>query len=211
MQEFHWSVSVVRFRVWVRFVEWFHSTIHSFQTSFIVCGRHCFCTLGINYYYSYIYTGIYCYYKSVACYLLHRPLICLCMECLWIICFLYWRENFPDKTFEPAAALTSADILLWSVRPMEVKCCCLLVISASLVILSLAFLYLLSIFSLIQLLITCLFQMIVMRDVEKLCGWIRIMIIYVMSGIAGSLSSAIFLPYHVEVWTTLGIDNNNYN
>lgn len=129
------------------------------------------------------------------------------MECLWIICFLYWRENFPDKTFEPTAALTSADILLWSVRPMEVKCCCLLVISASLVILSLAFLYLLSIFSLIQLLITCLFQMIVMRDVEKLCGWIRIMIIYVMSGIAGSLSSAIFLPYHVEVWTTLGIDN----
>lgn len=55
---------------------------------------------------------------------------------------------------------------------------------------------------LIQLLITCLFQMIVMRDVEKLCGCLRIMIIYVMSGIAGSLSSAIFLPYHVEAGPT---------
>jgi len=39
-----------------------------------------------------------------------------------------------------------------------------------------------------------------MRDLEKLAGSLRIGIIYITSGIAGSLSSAIFLPYHVEVW-----------
>ena len=41
-----------------------------------------------------------------------------------------------------------------------------------------------------------------MRDLEKLAGWFRIAIIYIGSGIAGSLSSAIFLPYHVEVSVT---------
>jgi len=49
------------------------------------------------------------------------------------------------------------------------------------------------------LLITVVFQMFVMRDVEKLIGWLRIGLIYVISGIAGSLSSAIFLPYYPEV------------
>jgi len=38
-----------------------------------------------------------------------------------------------------------------------------------------------------------------MRDMEKLLGWLRICIIYLVCGIAGSLSSAIFIPYHVEV------------
>ena len=38
-----------------------------------------------------------------------------------------------------------------------------------------------------------------MRDVEKLAGWHRTAIIYIGSGIAGSLGSATFLPYHVEV------------
>ena len=50
-----------------------------------------------------------------------------------------------------------------------------------------------------QLVITVLFQVFIMRDIEKLTGWLRIGIIYIGSGIAGSLSSAIFLPYHVEV------------
>jgi len=54
----------------------------------------------------------------------------------------------------------------------------------------------------IQLLITVAFQVVVMRDLEKLAGWIRITIIYLLSGIAGSLSSAIFLPYHVEAGPT---------
>lgn len=55
---------------------------------------------------------------------------------------------------------------------------------------------------LIQLLITCCIQMIVMRDLEKLAGWVRMLIIYITSGIAGSLASAIFLPYHVEAGPT---------
>jgi len=52
---------------------------------------------------------------------------------------------------------------------------------------------------LLQLIITVAFQYFIMRDLEKLAGWLRIGIIYIASGIAGSLSSAIFLPYHVEV------------
>ena len=50
----------------------------------------------------------------------------------------------------------------------------------------------------LQLLVTLLFQFTIMRDLEKLAGWFRISIIYLGSGIAGSLSSAIFLPYYVE-------------
>lgn len=38
-----------------------------------------------------------------------------------------------------------------------------------------------------------------MRDLEKLIGWVRMAVIYLFSGIVGSLGSAIFLPYHVEV------------
>ncbi|CAD5123713.1 DgyrCDS12032 [Dimorphilus gyrociliatus] len=50
----------------------------------------------------------------------------------------------------------------------------------------------------VQLIITLLFQFFIMRDLEKLAGWLRIGIIYIGSGIAGSLMSAIFLPYYVE-------------
>lgn len=52
---------------------------------------------------------------------------------------------------------------------------------------------------LFHLLITIGFQMLIMRDVEKLTGCIRMTIIYVGSGIAGNLASSTFLPYHVEV------------
>lgn len=41
--------------------------------------------------------------------------------------------------------------------------------------------------------------MTVLRDIEKLAGWLRISIIYVLSGITGNLASAIFLPYRAEV------------
>jgi len=41
--------------------------------------------------------------------------------------------------------------------------------------------------------------MTVLRDMEKLAGWLRISIIYMMSGITGNLGSAIFLPYRAEV------------
>ncbi|XP_053709588.1 inactive rhomboid protein 1-like isoform X2 [Synchiropus splendidus] len=48
-------------------------------------------------------------------------------------------------------------------------------------------------------LVSVLFQMTVLRDLEKLAGWLRISIIYVLSGISGNLASAIFLPYRAEV------------
>ncbi|XP_061823265.1 inactive rhomboid protein 1 isoform X1 [Nerophis lumbriciformis] len=48
-------------------------------------------------------------------------------------------------------------------------------------------------------LVSVLFQMTVLRDLEKLAGWLRISIIYMLSGIAGNLASAIFLPYRAEV------------
>ena len=51
----------------------------------------------------------------------------------------------------------------------------------------------------VQLLLSIVFQLLFMRDLEKLLGWLRICLIYVVCGIAGSLSSAIFIPYHVEV------------
>ncbi|XP_078456864.1 inactive rhomboid protein 1-like isoform X1 [Lampetra planeri] len=48
-------------------------------------------------------------------------------------------------------------------------------------------------------LLSVCFQMTVLRDLEKLAGWLRISIIYLLSGIAGNLASAIFLPYRAEV------------
>ncbi|XP_055360461.1 inactive rhomboid protein 1 isoform X3 [Betta splendens] len=48
-------------------------------------------------------------------------------------------------------------------------------------------------------LVSVLFQMTVLRDLEKLAGWLRISIIYTLSGITGNLASAIFLPYRAEV------------
>ncbi|XP_029641046.1 inactive rhomboid protein 2-like [Octopus sinensis] len=50
----------------------------------------------------------------------------------------------------------------------------------------------------IHLILTVLYQAFVMRDIEKLTGWLRISIIYLGSGIAGNLASGIFLPYQVE-------------
>ena len=44
------------------------------------------------------------------------------------------------------------------------------------------------------------FQYVVMRDLEKMAGPIRIGIIYLGSGLAGNLASGIFLPYQAEVW-----------
>uniref|UniRef100_H2YC20 Peptidase S54 rhomboid domain-containing protein n=1 Tax=Ciona savignyi TaxID=51511 RepID=H2YC20_CIOSA len=48
-------------------------------------------------------------------------------------------------------------------------------------------------------LVSVVFQMTVLRDMEKLAGWHRISIIYIFSGITGNLASAIFLPYRAEV------------
>ncbi|OQV17126.1 Inactive rhomboid protein 1 [Hypsibius exemplaris] len=51
----------------------------------------------------------------------------------------------------------------------------------------------------IHLLITLVFQYVVMRDAEKLTGFVRMGIIYIMSGVGGNLASAIFTPYVAEV------------
>ncbi|KAM4663795.1 inactive rhomboid protein 2 [Discoglossus pictus] len=48
-------------------------------------------------------------------------------------------------------------------------------------------------------LVSVTFQMTVLRDLEKLAGWLRISIIYILSGITGNLASALFLPYRAEV------------
>ncbi|XP_074475630.1 inactive rhomboid protein 1 isoform X4 [Sebastes fasciatus] len=48
-------------------------------------------------------------------------------------------------------------------------------------------------------LVSVFFQMTVLRDIEKLAGWLRISIVYMLSGITGNLASAIFLPYRAEV------------
>ncbi|NWQ58783.1 RHDF2 protein, partial [Neopipo cinnamomea] len=48
-------------------------------------------------------------------------------------------------------------------------------------------------------LVSVTFQMTVLRDLEKLAGWHRISIIFILSGITGNLASAIFLPYRAEV------------
>ncbi|XP_036756136.2 inactive rhomboid protein 2 isoform X1 [Manis pentadactyla] len=48
-------------------------------------------------------------------------------------------------------------------------------------------------------LVSVVFQMTILRDLEKLAGWHRIAIIFVLSGITGNLASAIFLPYRAEV------------
>ena len=47
---------------------------------------------------------------------------------------------------------------------------------------------------LLHLLSTLLVQLYLMRDMEKLCGPARMAIIYLGSGMAGNLASAIFIP-----------------
>ena len=47
--------------------------------------------------------------------------------------------------------------------------------------------------------------MTVLRDLEKLAGWHRISIIFILSGITGNLASAIFLPYRAEVRVAGGL------
>ncbi|XP_040291450.1 inactive rhomboid protein 2 isoform X2 [Bufo bufo] len=51
----------------------------------------------------------------------------------------------------------------------------------------------------IHCLVSVIFQMTILRDLEKLAGWLRISIIYILSGITGNLASALFLPYRAEV------------
>ena len=48
-------------------------------------------------------------------------------------------------------------------------------------------------------LFTLIVQLIVMRRLEKMLGWLRIIIIYTVCGMAANVFSAIFLPYFVTV------------
>lgn len=52
---------------------------------------------------------------------------------------------------------------------------------------------------LIHLAITIAFQHIFMADLERLLGPIRTAVLYIGSGVAGNLTSSIFLPYKPEV------------
>ncbi|PFX30963.1 inactive rhomboid protein 1-like isoform X1 [Stylophora pistillata] len=51
----------------------------------------------------------------------------------------------------------------------------------------------------IHLACTLAFHITIMRDMEKMAGWLRLSIIYIFSGIGGYLYSAILLPYQAEV------------
>lgn len=51
----------------------------------------------------------------------------------------------------------------------------------------------------LHLAITIAFQHIYLADLERLIGPIRTAIVYIGSGIAGNLTSAIFVPYKPEV------------
>ena len=57
-------------------------------------------------------------------------------------------------------------------------------------------------FRILDLVITVLIQVIFMRDLEKLISTWRVLIIYFGSNLCGSLASATFLPYYVEVRTS---------
>ena len=56
-----------------------------------------------------------------------------------------------------------------------------------------------SCFRIIHLACTFIFHFTIMRDLEKMAGWLRLAIIYIFSGIGGYLYSAILLPYQAEV------------
>jgi len=50
----------------------------------------------------------------------------------------------------------------------------------------------------LHMLLTLFFNFLILWPMERLAGFMRVSVIYLMSGMAGSLASAIFLPYHVE-------------
>ena len=53
--------------------------------------------------------------------------------------------------------------------------------------------------SILHLVVTVFIQYFLMRDLEKLTGSLRIGFIYIGSGVAGNLASAIFVPYRADV------------
>ena len=51
---------------------------------------------------------------------------------------------------------------------------------------------------LVHLTVTVAVQFFLMRDLERMCGPLRIGLIYLGSGIIGNLASAIFVPFRAE-------------
>jgi len=48
-------------------------------------------------------------------------------------------------------------------------------------------------------LFTLVVQLIIMRRLEKMLGWLRVIIIYTVCGMTANVFSAIFIPYFVTV------------
>ena len=44
-----------------------------------------------------------------------------------------------------------------------------------------------------------IFNFTILRDIEKMAGWLRTSIIFILSGIGGNLWSSILIPYEPEV------------
>jgi len=53
--------------------------------------------------------------------------------------------------------------------------------------------------SVLHMLFTLVIQLVIMRRFEKMLGWLRIIIIYTVCGMAANVFSGIFLPYFVTV------------
>lgn len=47
--------------------------------------------------------------------------------------------------------------------------------------------------------IVLIFNFTILRDIEKMAGWLRTTLIYMLSGIGGNLWSSILIPYEPEV------------
>nr|VZI46632.1 unnamed protein product [Spirometra erinaceieuropaei] len=54
----------------------------------------------------------------------------------------------------------------------------------------------------IHLALSLIIQLLLMRNLEKLLGWLRVALIYILSGCFSSLASGIMLPYHVHTGPT---------
>lgn len=51
----------------------------------------------------------------------------------------------------------------------------------------------------LHVIIILIFNFTILRDIEKMAGWLRTMLIYMLSGIGGNLYSSILIPYEPEV------------
>ena len=50
-----------------------------------------------------------------------------------------------------------------------------------------------------HLVLVLIFNFTILRDIEKMAGWLRTALIFLLSGVGGSLWSSVLLPYSPEV------------